>query len=54
MAETTQESKRAMEITGKSELANSEALELEKAIGMNPAHVISVPVKSGQAQVAKA
>ena len=54
VAEMTQESSSAVEMTGKSEEANSAALDLAKNIGIKPVQVISVPVSSGMAQVSKA
>lgn len=54
VAEMTQESSSAVEITGKSEEANSAALDLAKNIGIKPVQVISVPVSNGMAQVSKA
>ena len=54
MTETIQESSSAAAMTGKSEAQNSAAMPFEKATGMKPAHVMSVPVSMGRAVARKA
>ena len=49
MTETNQDRISAIPTTGNSALQNSDAAPLEKATGMKPAHVMSVPLSIGMA-----